>query len=140
MIRRLKGLVVLLLAIGCFVQRTSVANAAVRPGQIDPMYQLTLQITASCSVSSGSASCYGYVRASNSTSDVSLTVTLYKQADESWYSVASWSANNQGQYGEIEESCRVDAGKYKAVVTGTVVDQNGRTETVSRTSPIAVTN
>lgn len=125
----------------CFVlSGTTVGVAAVKPEPIVPMYELTFKITASCSVSSGVASCYGYVRASYSTSDVSLTVTLYKQTDDNWESVASWSANNQGQYGEIDESCSADAGTYKVIVTGTVVDQDGRTETVSRTSPIVIFN
>ncbi|MBQ8615936.1 MAG: hypothetical protein IJX67_03505 [Oscillospiraceae bacterium] len=131
---------VLLLAVCFAFLGTTVGVAAVKPEPIAPMYELTFKITASCSVSSGTASCYGYVRASASTSDVSLTVTLYKQEGESWDSVSSWRLDNQGQYGEIDASYKVGSGVYKVVVVGTVVDLNGNTETVTRTSSIVKNN
>lgn len=136
--KRFKICVVFLLAVCILLHGVPLGTAANLPNPIEPLYELTLVIKASCSVSSGVASCYGYVKASASTSDVSLTVTLYRQSGESWDSVTSWHLNDQGQCGEIDENYNVGSGTYKVVVAGTVVDQYGRTETVSRTSPLAV--
>lgn len=136
--KRFKVFVVFLLVVCTILHGASLGTAATLPVPIEPLYELTLVIKASCTVSSGIASCYGYVKASASTSDVSLTVTLYRQSGESWDSVSSWSLKNQGRCGEIDENYSVGSGTYKVVVSGTVVDQNGRTETVSRTSSLAV--
>ena len=136
--KRFKVFVVFLMVVCTLLRGVPFGTAATLPVPIEPLYELTLVIKASCTVSSGVASCYGYVKASSSTSNVNLTVTLYRQSGESWNRVSSWSLSNQGQCGEIDENCSVGSGTYKVVASGTVVAQNGRTETVYRTSALAV--
>lgn len=130
----------ILLCMCCIMQSTSVSIAAAPPGQAEPLYELTLKLQASCTVSSGVASCYGYAKASNPTSKVSIVVTLYKQTDKSWDRVSSWSLNNQDFFAEIDKNHSVGTGIYKVVISATVVGQNGKTETVSLTSSTATYN
>ena len=78
-----KIFVVFLMVMCTLLHSVSLGTAATLPVPIEPLYELTLVIKASCTVSSGVASCYGYVKASSSTSNVNLTVTLYRQSGES---------------------------------------------------------
>ena len=83
---------------------------------------------------SGKAICVGSIRATDTKSDISMTVTLYKKSGTSWTKVTGWSDSNSGQILEIEKTRQVSEGTYKVVVIGTVTNSEGKKEEVKATS------
>lgn len=126
--------VALLLAVACIPIWACAAvpdNAGVQP-----MYLYTSDVKATLIISgSGTASCVGKIKGWASDSNITMTVTLFKQSGTSWSQIASWSDSATGVSSiTISESYGVDAGTYKVVVTGTVTDPGVGTEDVSNTS------
>lgn len=103
---------------------------------VQPMYLYTSEIEATLNISgSGTASCVGKIKGWARDSNITMTVTLYKQSGTSWSEVTSWSDSATGVSSlTISESYSVDAGTYKVVVTGTVTDPGVGTEDVSMSS------
>lgn len=133
--KRFYALVAILLIIVACVPIS--AGAAIRDDVIvQPMYMYTSEVRATLSISSsGTASCVGKIKGWASDSDITMTVTLYKQSGTSWSEIASWSDSATGVGSlTISESYGVDAGTYKVVVTGTVTDPGVGSEDVSKSS------
>lgn len=119
----------------CVVFNTTSSFAASQPTMIEPMYLLTYKTCVSLSIStSGTASCYSYVKASNTSSLVSISVTLCKKEGSSWVPVRNWSDNNQVYSATVNESYDVPSGTYRLEMSGTVIAPDGTTENVSGTS------
>lgn len=132
--KRLFAVVALLLAISCvpFFAYAAVPDNTV----VQPMYLYTSEVRATLSISSsGTASCVGKIKGWASDSNITMTVTLYKQSGTSWSEVASWSNSATGVSSlTISQSYGVDAGTYKIIVTGTVTDPDVGSEDVSKSS------
>lgn len=128
----LKQLVVCLLIICCINANIASSFAAVPSDIIEPLYNLTYKTRVSLSLSSaGNAVCSCYVKASNVTSSVSITVTLCKKEGTAWIPVTSWSEQDQVYAAYVDQVCNVSAGTYRLQMTGTVVATDGSVETVS---------
>lgn len=133
--KRFYALVVTLLVIVACVPVS--AGAAIRDDVIvQPMYLYTREVKATLSISgSGTALCEGKIKGWASDSNITMTVTLYKQSGTSWLEVTSWSESATGVSSlTIMESYGVNAGTYKVVVTGTVTDPDVGSENVSKSS------
>lgn len=103
-----------------------------------PFYLYTSFVEADLSIDgSGNATCVGYVKVKDSTSSISMTVTLYRQFGAAWGKVTSWNDSVIGASSlEIDEVYRVGSGNYKVEVTGTVTSAAGGSETFSETSGV----
>lgn len=111
------------------------AFAAVKDDAVSPLYLYTNKVRATLIISdSGEATCRGYVKASQSGSSISVTITLYRQSGTSWSRVTSWSDSDDVQILEIEKNRQVSAGTYKVELTGSVTNPEGKTESISATS------
>ena len=113
------------------------AGAAIRDdASVQPMYLYTSDVTAKLTISSsGNASCTGKIYAWSDSSNIAITVALYKQTDAGWTKVTDWGKSARGvDHLTISESYSVDAGTYKVVVTGTVTDPEFGSEDVSKSS------
>lgn len=113
------------------------AGAAIRDDVIvQPMYLYTSEVRATLNISSsGTASCVGKIKGWANDSSITMTVTLYKKSGTSWSKVTSWSDSATGVSSfTLSESCSVDAGTYKVVVTGMVTDPGVGAEDVSKSS------
>lgn len=111
------------------------AFAAVKDDAVSPLYLYTRKVRASLTIDdSGKAICVGSIRATDTKSDISMTVTLYKKSGSSWIKVAGWSDSLSGQILEIEKTRQVTEGTYKVVLTGTVTNPEGKKENVKTTS------
>lgn len=129
-IRTLATILVVIMAFALL----SAAFAATRDDVISPAYLYTQRIKASLSISSGKAVCSGYIRANDSESSISITVTLYKKSGTSWNKVTSWNASKKTQSMQVEKTKQVSQGTYKVVVTGSVTTVEGKKENVKATS------
>lgn len=133
--KRFYALILTLLVVGACVPIS--AGAAIRDGaSVQPMYLYTSDVTAKLTISSsGNASCTGKIYAWNDSSNITMTVVLYRQTDVGWTKIADWEKNATGvDHLTIFESYSVEAGTYKVVVTGTVTDPGVGTEAVSKSS------
>ena len=111
------------------------AFAAIKDDAISPLYLYTRIVQASLSISdNGKATCAGTIKANSTKSDISMTVTLYRQLGSSWIKVTSWSASDSGAMLGLEKAKQVSEGTYKVVVTGTVTNSEGKKEEVKTTS------
>lgn len=129
------------LVIVVVVVLTGVGNVCPAFGEesaASPFYLYTRFVEADLSIdNSGNASCIGYVKVKETTSTITMTVTLYRQAGTNWGKVTSWSDSVVGASSlEIDEVYRVGSGTYKVEVTGTVTSAAGGSETFSETSGV----
>ncbi len=114
---------------------SSPAFAMVKDDTVSPLYLYTRRVHASLSISdSGQATCYGYVTANSSGSNISITITLYRQSGNSWGRVTSWSTFGTLQILDIEKNRQVTEGTYKVVLTGSVTNPEGKKEDFKTTS------
>lgn len=128
--RRLFALTVCILLMGCI--GTIECLAAVIPPEIEPQYDLTLSTRAGLTISdSGVASCSGTIRANATTSQVNITLRLYKKSGSSWLIIKTWTKTDQPFKGSISETYNVGAGTYKVIASGKVTAADGQTEYVS---------
>lgn len=131
----LKKLVVCLLVTCCITANAVSGFASVPSDMIEPLYELTYKTRVSLSLSSaGNAVCSCYVKATNATSSVSITVTLCKKEGSSWIPVTSWTEQDQTYAAYVDQSYSVSAGTYRLQMTGKVVAADGSVETVSGAS------
>lgn len=130
----LKSFLVCVLLVCCFSANATVGQAAAPSEAISPLYALTYKTKVSLSISSGIAACSSYVKASDTSSTVSITVKLCKKEGNSWVSVKSWSVQNQEYAAYVDETYSVSKGTYRLHMSGTVVSADGTIENVSGVS------
>lgn len=136
-----KRLLVCLLIVCCIYSNAAECFASVPSNTISPLYELTYKTKVSLSISSsGNALCSSYIKASDTTSSVSITVKLCKKQGGSWVPVTSWTVENQIYAAYVDQSYSVSAGTYQLQMTGTVVAANGSVETLSGVSPERIFN
>lgn len=102
---------------------------------VQPAYVLTGATKVSLSISgAGIAQCSSYIRSTNPTDTVSITVTLCRKEGSNWISVKSWSESEHLFFASVNESHSVSSGTYRLQMSGTVEAANGTIETVCGTS------
>lgn len=125
----------ILLLLVSTVMWSTTGYAAVQDDMIQPMYLLTRATKVTLTISdSGVAQCSGYIRATNPTDSVNITITLYKKVGSSWVEVDRWSMNDQLYYASVNGNASISYGKYKLQLSGKVVSSDGTVEQVSSTS------
>lgn len=97
--------------------------------EITPMYEEISALQANLSISSGSASCSGRIRATDQTQSSKLSLSLQKRASGSstWTTVATWTDTASGtSYAVVSKSISVSRGfSYRVRATGRVYNSNG---------------
>lgn len=105
--------------------------AATGSGTVFPQYDLTKSIKSSLNISSsGMAECHGYVKSSNSTDTIDMTMDLLVKKGSQWNPYRHWAFTGAKGISDHTQTCAVESGTYKLKVTGTVTTTAGRTETV----------
>lgn len=115
---------------------TPVVSLAAGTGDtgISPRYSYTWSVGAGLNISSsGNAKCKGDVRVYDSSSTISMKVSLYQKIDGSWERITSWYDSCTGSsWLEISKNYQLtEYGTYKVLVTGTVTAAGGGSEWIS---------
>lgn len=128
----MRGIAALLLVV-CFVGETNLfAYAVDNTDTIQPYYVGTSGIGCSLSISSGKATCKGYVYLYSGYTS-SLTLNLQKYSDGSWKTLKTWT----GSGNSIEKPYYVSSGyQYRVTFTAKVYNSSGTlVDNITRTSP-----
>ena len=118
---------VMLLAVSSVVQAQSNAG-------VSPRYSYTWSVESGLEISdSGNALCLGQIVVYETSSTISMKVSLYYRTTNGWERVKSWYGTSTGDTTlDMERNYQLtEYGTYKVLVTGTVTGADGGSEWIS---------
>lgn len=100
------------------------AVGACADGEISLFYVRAQSVVATLTVSGNSATCKGTVASTNSSDQISMTMTLKKKSGSSWTKIDSWTGSDKGTL-ILSKKKTLTTGTYKVFVTAKIKDSNG---------------
>ena len=107
--------------------------------EITPYYLYIKKATCSLSINdNGNSTCRGYINVMDA-SDISLTLTLYRQSGNAWIYVTSWTESFASvKIANISKMYQATEGTYKLMMNGKVTTVEGDTEYISQSTAAEV--
>lgn len=126
--------------VACLVTWVSLGtvHAITKTDAVSPLYLYTQTVIATLEISGGGyATCCGKIKTRELESEISITVTLYRQSGKDWIRVDGWGNLKTGtNMLALQKRRSVEKGTYMVVVTGWVTPKEGEPESVRDTSDI----
>lgn len=113
-------------------------HAITKTDAVSTLYLYIQTVIATLEISGGGyATCCGKIKTRELESEISITVTLYRQSGKDWIRVDGWGNLKTGtNMLALQKRRSVEKGTYMVVVTGRVTPKEGNPESVRGTSNI----